>query len=271
MTESRDFYRAVVNQAGYILEFPNIGHEDELLQSYPVNPFASSATQQFPLGTLLKRGDEKWRYCYAGATQLELGVPTQAVDVTNAESEDNLAVPTESAIGDTTVYVTSTANIDEAPYSTLNGLQGGFIFWNTAAGQGQSRKIKSNTAFSVATTATLELYDPITIALTTSSKCGIIPSIWWGSIAVTTANSKCTGVPEIVIPTTARWYWSKVRGPIALIQNATIAYGTQVVVGTTAAKVDPEASATSEEIIGYPLTPAVTTSAHHFLCYLTIE
>ena len=271
MTTSRSFYRNVENNDGYILEYPNARDSDQFLQSYKPNPFVSTKDQIFELSTLLKRGEEKWRYCYAGSVQLELGVPTQMMDPTNADSEDNLAVGTGSAIGDTTVFVDSTSNIDEAPYSTVNGLRGGFIYWNTAAGQGQCRKIKDNTAFYTGTEATIELYDLLTIAVTTDSKAGIIPSVWWGSIAITQLAAFCNGVPEIVVPTTARWYWSKVRGPIALIQNATIAIGTTVVVGTTAAKVDPGAASDTELVIGIPLTPAVTTDAEHFMCELTLE
>lgn len=271
MTTSRAFRREVSNESGYILELPNVASEVDLLDSHPPNPFVSTADPLFPLGSKLIRGEEIWRYCYAGATQLELGVPTQMMDPSNAETEDNLAVPTASAIGDTVVYVTSTANIDEAPYSTKDGLRGGFIYWNTAAGQGQCRKIKGNTAFSTTDDATIDLYDPITIALTASSKAGIIPSVYWGTIAVTQLSAYCNGVPEIVIPTTARWYWSKTGGPIALIQNATIAIGTTVIVGTTAAKVDPGAASSTELVIGWPLTPGVTTDAQHFMCFLTID
>ncbi len=271
MTTSRSFRHTQYNDDGYILDLPNVADENSLLQSFPYNPFVSSAFQEFPLGTKLTRGEEVWRYCYAGGTQLELGVPTQMMDPSNAETEDNLVVPTGSSIGDTEVFVTSTANIDESPYSDVDGLQGGYIYWNTAAGQGQCRKIKSNTAFSTTDDATLQLYDPLTIALTTSSKAGIIPSVWWATIAVTQLSAFCNGVPEIVIPTTARWYWSKTRGPIALIQNATIAVGTQVIVGTTAAKVDPRAAVGTELVIGVPLTPAVTTNAQHFMCFLTLD
>lgn len=268
---SKTYTQALYNKDGYVLLYPNVASGGDLLEDAPIDPFVSTAKQLFPLGAMAQRGAEEiWVYSYAGATQLELGVLTQMMDPSNAASEDNLAVPTGSDIGDYTVYVTSTADIDEAPFSTADGLRGGYIFWNTSTGQGQCRKIKSNTAFATTTTATIELYDPISIALTTSSKCGIIPSPWWGTIAVTQLAAMVTGAPEIVIPTTARYYWSKMRGPIALIQNATIAVGTEVVVGTTTGKVDPRSAYTTELVVGFPLTPAVTTNAHHFMCFLTL-
>jgi hypothetical protein len=65
-------------------------------------------------------------------------------------------------------------------------------------------------------------------------------------------------------------FWAQTRGPCAVVPQAAIALGTEVVVGTTAAKANPAAAATTELKIGDPMTPGVADT-EAFLCFLTID
>ena len=263
MTTSRAYYRPVVNDAGYILEFPNVGSEDELLQSTPPNPFAESQYQQFPLGTRLKRGREEWQYCKNGSVALAtLGTPIQAAAVVHAEMPDDIAVGAASASGATTVTLTSTANLAAAPLNAKDGIAEGFLIVNDAAGQGQLRKIKGHAAFASTADSVFTLYDPLTVALTTSSQVGLMQHPCANVIATAAVLSGMfIGVNELAI-TASYYFWAKVKGPAPAVVQAAISMGTYVVVGTTAAKFDPSSAVTTEIIVGECATLGVADTEH---------
>ena len=258
MTLSRDYFRPVVNENGYVLMFPNVGSEEKLLQSYPPNPYAESATALFPLGTRLTRGCEEWLYCKNGASALStLGTPIQQAAAVHAEMDDDIVVGAASAIGAYTVTLTSTTNLAAAPLSTKDGIAEGFLIVNDEAGEGQLYKIKSHEAFSGTSNAIFTLYDPLTVALTTSSQVGLVQNPCANVIATTAVVSGMfIGVNQIAV--TANYYfWAKVRGVAPGNMHAAVALGTYVVVGTTAAKFDPAAAVTTELIVGEMMTPGV--------------
>lgn len=271
MTLNREYYRPVVNQAGYVLLFPNIGDSDDLLQrQFPPNPYAESSTPQFPLGTKLLNGIDGWWYCKNGATALAtLGVPTQSAAAHHAEGDDNIVVGATSAVGATTVSLTSTDQLDNGIGATEDAFKDGYLYFNVTTGTGQCYKIKSNKPFDAAESVVVfTLYDPLTVALTTSSRAGIIQHPCSGVIASTAvAAGIFTGIPPLAI-TADYYFWNKMAGPAAVNFNAAVAKGTSVVIGTTAANVDPGANADTEIVIGYPLTPGTTTDDTCFMVML---
>jgi len=273
MTKNRSYYRHVVNDSGYIVMTPNVGSEEDLLQSQPPNPYAESATQQFPLGTKMIQGERVWRYCKNAANTVVIGAPLQSAAAVHADQNDDIVVnaATSSAIGSYTVTLTSDTDIDVAPWATKNGGAEGYLFVNDATGEGQIYKIKEHEAFLTTGATIITLYDPLTIALVAgASEVGLIQNPY-SNIVVTAAplTGMCVGVP--LIPLSASYYfWSQTGGPAPVLANTAIALGTAVVVGTTASKCDPEASETGEVLIGYPLTPLVTTS-EYFPVFLTLD
>lgn len=270
MTLVRSYYRSVVNDAGYVLLFPNVGDAADLLQSHPVNPYAESKTQQFPLGTILIQGERGWWYCKNAATGLStLGTPTQSAAAHHAEADDNIVVGAAAAIGDTEVSLTSTTNLDDGIGGTKDAFAEGYIYFNLEAGIGQCYKIKANEAFATTAKSIFTLYDPLTIALTTSSRAGIVQHPCRNVVAAkAVVTGIFTGIPPLAI-TADYYFWNQIAGPAAIVGNATIAKGSYVVIGTTAGKADPGAAYTTEIIIGYPLTPCVTTDAECFMVMLT--
>jgi len=237
---------------------PNIAAEGELLQSTDPNPYAESATQQFPLGTRLIRGCEEWLYCKNGAAALAtLGTPLQQAAAVHAEQDDDIHTGADAAIGDYVVHLTSTANLDTGALASANGLKEGFLIVNDEAGEGQLYKIKSSEAFVTTGDVKLELYDPLTIALTTSSECGVVQNPCANVIATTAVvTGMFIGVNQIAV-TASYYFWAKVRGPAPGNMHAAVALGTYVIVGTTAAQFDPSAAVTTELIVGEMMTPGV--------------
>ncbi len=55
-----------------------------------------------------------------------------------------------------------------------------------------------------------------------------------------------------------------------MLTNEVIAVGTAAVVGTTAANIDPGNAATTEIIIGWPMSPGVTET-EEALIFLTLD
>lgn len=253
---SQIYSRGVTTENGYTLFYPCVTEGEDLLQSYPPNPYAQSLGANFPLGTVLVRGKREWVYCKNGGVALTIAQPIQSSAVTHADSDNDLVVGVDAAIGDLVVSVASTANIDEAPFSTVDGLKGGYLIVNDATGEGQMYEIKGNTAFATTGQALITLYDPLTIALVAStSECGIIPSPYTLVVA-TAAPLSGMFVGVAMIPVTINYYfWAGCGGPHPVITQAAITKGSPVVVGKTAAKANVMTTAgTTEVIIGEAMT-----------------
>lgn len=240
-----------------ILLIPTLDTEIRGVHGGVVDVYAESSTQKYPLGTKAVRGEEAWVYCLNGATGLNIAAPIQSAAAQHAECPDDIVVGAAAAIGDTSIELTSTANLAGTDLGTANTYAGGYIVVNDEAGEGQCCKIKSHDAFSGTSDATINLYDALTVALTTSSQVGIIPSPYYKVIATTAVvTGHVVGVPQMAV--TANYYfWCKCRGPAAVVVQAAIALGTMAIVGTTAAKADPAAAATTEIPLGWPVTVGV--------------
>jgi len=259
----------VYNKSGYIMHYPIVRKQSELLEGVPIEPYETSATKLFPLETIAVAGREAYMYCYNGGVALALGGPTQSAAANHAEADDNIAVGTLSAIGAYSVWLTSTDNLDAGIGATENAYEDGYVHFHSTAGVGQCYRIKSNKPFDASeSTVEFVLYYPLTIATSTSSLAGIVQCPAKNVIATTAVVSGIfTGIPQVTVPIN-HYFWSKMAGPSSVSGNAAIAKGTSVVIGTTAAKADKGAAADTEIIIGYPLTPYTSTDDVNFMVML---
>ena len=261
----------VFNESGYVLMYPQVGSEEDLLQSFPPNPYAQSATQQFPLATKLIQAERIWRYCKAGATGLSIGAPLSSAPAVHADQQEDIGVGVAAAIGDYIISLTSTANLDGSPNDEKDTFAEGYVHVNDADGQGQCYKIKSNVAFAGTAESLFTLYDPLTIALTTSSQCGLIMNPYKNVVVCPTAATMgwpC-GVPGLAV-TAAYYFWSQTVGPASVVPQAAIALGNYAIVGTTEGKVNIISAVTTEFIIGWPLTPGIADT-EEMLVFLTLD
>ena len=237
-----------------------------------VDIWVPTSTQEYPLGSKLERGCQTWRYCRAGATGLNISAPVQAATPAHAEQDDDIVVAQAQSIGDTSVYLTSTANLDTSPNDSDNTFAGGFLFVNDAAGQGQCCLIRANAAFSGTEDSEFELVDKLTIALTTSSQVGLIRNPYNQVIvAAAPVTGKLIGVPQMAV--TANYYfWCLTQGPGAVVAQDAIQFGTDcyAVAGVTSGKADPAVAITTGVLLGTPLTPGVTDT-EQFMCWLQCE
>jgi hypothetical protein len=125
-------------------------------------------------------------------------------------------------------------------------------------GEGHLYKIKSQAVLTGTDNAVITLYDPIVVALAVDSQVGLIRNKYK---AVVATAAVLTGSPVGVAPfalVANNYFWMHTGGPAPVIAHAAIAVGGQVIVGTTAAKVDPAITDVKAlQIIGYALTPGV--------------
>jgi hypothetical protein len=208
-------------------------------------------TQQHTLGQRMTDGlGNEYVYVKAGGTALVPGKLQQAAaEVTNHQD----LTPVAAAIGDTTVTVTLGATL-----ATANQYAGGQLLITVTPGQGYSYQIKSHPAAASAGTLALTLEDPIEVALTTSSRCDLVPNPYNGVIvSPTTASSGVIGAAVDNI-TAASYGWLQTKGACALLADGAVTVGTSVVASNATAGA-VEAATGAQQVVGFALSGIATT------------
>jgi len=255
--------------------FPSVLNESDLMEGVPVDPYAESITQLFPLGTKAVRGDTVFRYCKNSAAALTvIGSALQSPEPVHANCEDDIVVAASNgetyAIGSNTITLTSTSNIAAAPWSTKDGGKEGYVYVNGGTGIGQCRKIKSHAAFASTNATLVEVYDGWTVApVAASTECGIIENPYASIVVASALTTMPVGVNPLAV-TASYYFWAQTGGPAACACHAAIPIGTMAIVGTTAGQIDPMSAFTTEVIIGYMLTPGIKADDHAMI-FLTLD
>ncbi len=266
-------YEPVANRDGWVLYYPQVADN---LERYSgggkPNPYAESIYAKFPIGVVAQRGIDKFVYLKNGASALStIGTPLQRAASLHAELDDDIVVGAASAIGAYTVTLTSTANLAAAPLSTKDGLKNGYLIVNDVDGEGQLYQIKGHEAASGTSNFVVTLYDPLTIALTTSSQVGLARHPADGVIAsaiyaATETSGSFVGVNLLAI-TASYYFWAQYKGVFPGNANEAIVKGQAVVCGITAAKFNAfDVTSTTQYIVGTALTPAVADT-EKFMIY----
>ena len=225
--------------------------------------FTGSATQMHPLGTYAETADGRgFRYAQVGATALVAGSLYQGA----APLANHLAnTPPAVAIGATSFSYTPGATAGAA-----NLYAEGYLQVDTTPGNGYTYQVSGHAAISASTAFTLYLRDPIQVALTTSSRVGLIPNAHKNVIvAATTLTAKAVGVAPAA--TTAAYYgWLQTHGPCSVLINGTPAITAPIINGaTTAGSVDvwTAAAQPTSNLIGHAMQVGVSTKNNFiFLC-----
>lgn len=201
------------------------------------------------LGALATTGDGRhYRYALAGGTALVPGKLQQtAAETTGWE---NLAVAA-AAIGATSVTTTSTVTV------TANQLTGGYMVVTTSTGVGYQYEIGTHAAASSAV-VTLNLVDPIIVALDTNSRVDLVANPYSGVIVnPATATGFPVGVAVAAVPATY-YGWIQCRGVANVLADGAITVGTSLVASNaTAGAVEPLTGV--QAIVGTAMTGISTT------------
>ena len=203
--------------------------------------FEASATQKGPVGTRVRVGDRAFRYAYAGGTQLEAGVLLECATLVE---EEGISPDDDVAVGATTMTIVSAAAQTDCAE--------GYMFTHEADGEGYSYRIKKATANADTSTETdIELYDPIHVALTTSTEVALMNNPYYDLDIAATITKFCPGVAPTVVPA-GYWFWCQTWGPCATWQDDAIAAGSIMIPGGTNGQVDTQSAYTSN-IVGFNL------------------
>lgn len=216
---------------------------------------ANTSTQQHNLGERAVTNDGRaFRYVKAGASDLVPGKLQQSpAEITNHEN----LTPSAASVGDTSITVTLGATL-----ATANQYANGWAVVTVTPGQGYQYKIKSHPAAAQSASLTLQLVDPIQVALTTSSRIDLVQNPYSGVILnPATATSAPIGVA--VYPITASQYgWVQVGGPASVLADGAVTVGNLVVASNgTAGAVENAVNASTEAqaVVGCALTGIATT------------
>jgi hypothetical protein len=202
------------------------------------------------LGCLATTGDGRYyRFIQAGAVALVPGTLQQSI--AEATGNENLAVAA-AAIGALSVTTTTTVTVAANLYA------GGYIAVTVTPGQGYLYQIGSHAA---ATTAavTLNLTDPIVVALTTSSRIDLVASPFLNIIQspITTRTGNVVGVAIAATPI-SYYGWVQTRGPANVLAAGTVVVGEQVGQATAVAGACTATTGVLADI-GYAMTGIADT------------
>ena len=231
-----------------------------------VDMYNFETTQRMALGSIaITRDGRVFRYAQAGSVTLVPGNLIQGF----AKIPNHLAnTPPAVAIGATSFVYTPGASTGVA-----NQYQEGTLVVDTTPGNGYAYAISGHPAIASSTAFTLQLAEPIQVALTTSSRVGLHGNPWKLVVQCpTTITARVCGAA--VSPMTDSTYgWLQTRGPAAMLINGTPAITSPVAnSGTTAGAVDVWTTAAAAVVVtpvGYMMQVGV--SGKNNAVFLTID
>jgi hypothetical protein len=235
------------------------------VQLYGQDSFTSSTTQMHPLGTRGYTSDgRRFRYAQVGGTDTVAGSLYQSsVPVANHLANTPPAV----AIGARSFTYTPGATAGAA-----NLYAEGFMQVSTTPGLGYTYQVSGHAAITSATAFTLNLVDPIQVALTTSSRVGLLAHPYKNVIvAATTVTAAAVGVAPCVIGD-VEYGWLATWGPCASLINGTPGIGIGVVSSATTAGAFDVAAVAAEvnvRILGRMMQVGVTATSN--MVFLSID
>lgn len=235
------------------------------VQLYAQDTFTSSATQMHPLGTRGYTSDgRRFRYAQAGASDTVAGSLYQS----SAPIANHLAnTPPAVAIGAKSFTYTPGNTAGAA-----NLYAEGYMQVDTTPGNGYTYVVSGHAAITGSTAFTLNLVDAIQVALTTSSRVGLVSNAYKNVIvAATTVTAAAVGVSPCVL-TTVQYGWLQTWGPCSSLINGTPGVGIGVVSSATTAGAFDVAAVAAEinvRILGRMIQVGVSTKNN--MVFLSID
>jgi hypothetical protein len=215
----------------------------------------SSATAQGTIGSVAYTADgRKFRYVKNGGTATVVGKVYQgpAKDSTNLSLSGGLTVAAAAAIGATSLSVSDTLT------NAANVVAGGFMSVVAGTGIGYVYKVRSNSAVTAAAGMTIQLEDPLVLALDTTSRIILVKHPQDGVVVEPgTPTASIAGVATYIIPAN-NYGWLQVGGPCAVLFTGTGVAGKAVgsLSGGTSGSSAPAIAATN--ILGYHMATGIT-------------
>lgn len=218
---------------------------------YGINPYTEESSPSHPLGTIGFADDgRKFRYVKVGSSSaLVAGDLIQSpAEVTANES----LTPVAADIGATQVTVTTGAAV------TANAYGNGYLVVTNTPANGTYYKIKSHPSTSGAAACVFTLYQPLIVALTTSSRVDLVLDPYNGVIQNPATATGCIVGVAIKALTASYYGWLQTGGVASVLAGGSIGVGKIVVAKYgTAASVVVGANASTE---AFPFVGRAVTS-----------
>lgn len=217
------------------------------------DPYTQSAYDQHNLGEVVKCADGRWfRYGKDSGSGNHPGYLQQGPAI--IADHQNMAVSAAVAIGGTSIKVTPGATAGAA------GLYNeGYAVVTAGTGIGQVLKVSSHPAIVASTAFTFNVFDPLAVALDTTSTIGLVHNTYKNTREVA-GIARPAGV-SLITATASYYYWAQAHGIAGVLAD-----GTNGVIGSkaiadasTAGAVDVDAAYTSPHV-GYFVQTSVSTS-----------
>lgn len=191
-------------------------------QIFNLNPLEVTAEQMHQLGTLGTTVDgRRFRYAKAGASNLAVGKLQQAAaELTN---HHNMAVQAAVAIGGLAVSV-----LPGATAGAANLYTDGYMVVNDVTGEGHLYRVKGHAAITASTAFTINLIDPLKVALDTTSEVSLVMNPYKNTVVYpTTSTGPAVGVAPVAV-TASYFYWAQVGGICNVLNDGALTVGSFV-------------------------------------------
>lgn len=201
------------------------------------------------------RGSELYVYGKAGASNLGAGKLSVAEAI--VADHTTMSAQAAAAIGATQIKVTLGATA-----ATADQYADGYAIISDGTGKGIAYQIAGNGAAALSTTCTINLYDPVTVALVaTTSKVSLIKNPAKDVVESTTL-AKAVGVPNVAV-TAAYFGWFQKTGVASVLSDGTPAKNTELIQSNgTAGAVEVKVETDVIEVVGYANETLVNTKYH---------
>lgn len=229
---------------------------------------AISATKETRLGQYAETVDGRgYRYALAGGVTLAPGKITVNADLAANHTDINSA--SIAAVGSNVVTATLGATA-----ATANQYQDGYLTVNDATGEGVNYLISGNSAAASSGVITVNLTDPIVVALAATTTQVTLKLNPWAGVVISAVDQVdlVTGVPNVSI-TNAYYGWVQTRGECAVLADEAVAKGSQLELGSSVAgsveAVDQAAAVATTGVVGIASEALVDTEYRSV--YLSID
>ena len=213
--------------------------------------YTESSTPKYAIGEKLELADGRiFRYGYTAAGINAGLLVAQDISATCLVESDDIVI---AASGDFSPAAGSKKLQITLASISANDYAGGYLQVTDDAGEGIQYRIKSNSATAATTSGKvdIELYDPLKVALTTSSDIAIVGNLWYNVVGATAGTDYIiSGVTPIAF--TANYYgWFQTAGVATILADGTIAIAQNLTLSDGVAGAVHAKDAETEPLVGY--------------------
>ena len=227
---------------------------------YGLNPFATETSPSHQLGSIGVTPDGR-RFRYARVDASTALVAGNLLQSKAENTSDQALAVAAAAIGATSIVTTSTVTVDANEYAD------GYVVVTVTPGLGHTYRIKSHAASSAAA-LTIQLYDPIEVALTTDSRIDLIANPYNRVIQNPTTATSCPVGVAVIAAGVDTYTWIQTHGIADVLSEGATAVGQSVVASTGTAGGVIDAASTTRPVIG--MAAAGIASGENGAIFLTI-